>query len=89
MTLKGVYSISYKEKDKIIVKFETENQAISALHFLRSKNPFVKIQMSSNTSWLSLKSKSFKPKPNLHDSPSTLYSTNEKKSWNETMLTNV
>jgi len=45
LSLKGVYSISYKEKDKIVIKFETENLTISGLNHLKIKLPGFKIQL--------------------------------------------
>ncbi len=38
---KGVYSVSFKEKDKVVIKFETEQEARVALENLKFKLPHI------------------------------------------------
>ena len=39
ISCKGVYSISFKEKDKVVIKFENEQDAKTAFEILKLKLP--------------------------------------------------
>lgn len=62
LQLSGVYTINYKDKTWIIIKFETKNDALKGIEKLNRILPeALKIEFYSIPSKISLKSKAFKP----------------------------